>query len=64
MGAYLDKEGRKTVVRDPGNVNSDVLLKLIYEDVASLGKVALSAELSLQRLTSLMQRFQYESTNR
>ena len=58
---YLDKECRKISVKDASSVSTDLLLKLIYEEVASLGKVALSAELSLQRLTGLMLRFQFES---
>lgn len=58
---FLDKEQRKIDVKDPGGVTTEILLRLMYEDVASLGKIALAMEVALQRHSALAARFEFEA---
>jgi hypothetical protein len=64
IDTFIDREEKRYDVKDPASVSADVLIKLMYEDVASLGKIALVVDLATQRQAALAQRFQLESSRK
>ena len=63
VNAYIDREERRVTVNDPREVSAEILLKLVYDEVAALGKMALAVEVALQRQLNLSSRFALEIKN-